>query len=256
MAVWPRIPRLWRTRKIAYGALVCCCPALPMIRSTRIASTAFSTGLAQLGWIAGRNIRIDIRWGAVDADRCAQARSRDRGARSRCHCVVWKLNDCAIATSDQDHSHCICDALDPVGAGIVESMARPGSNITGFATLDYEMSGKWLELLKEIAPGVTRAAVIRDPTTAAGIGQFAAIQSAASSRHVALTPINLARRRRSRTRCCGLCADQRRRPHCHAERYYVVPSRLDRQARGEERIARRLFCPCIRKRRRPNRLWA
>jgi putative tryptophan/tyrosine transport system substrate-binding protein len=80
---------------------------------------------------------------------------------------------------------------DPVGAGFVDSLARPGGNATGFTLFEYSMSGKWLELLKEIAPGVTRAAIIRDPTIAAGPGQFAAIQSAASSVGVEVSPINI-----------------------------------------------------------------
>ena len=153
--------------------------------------TAFLQGLAQLGWIAGRNIRIDIRWGSFDAER----------ARKHVAEIVELAPD-VILSSGSSTTALLYQAtrtipivfatlLDPVGAGLVESMARPGGNITGFATLDYEMSGKWLELLKEIAPGVTRAAVIRDPGTAAGVGQFAAIQAGASSQHVNLTPINL-----------------------------------------------------------------
>ena len=80
---------------------------------------------------------------------------------------------------------------DPVGAGFVESLARPGGNVTGFTTHDYGFSGKWLELLKEIAPGVTRAAVIRDPAITAGIGMFGAIQSMAPSLGVEVSPINV-----------------------------------------------------------------
>ena len=80
---------------------------------------------------------------------------------------------------------------DPVGAGFVESLARPGGNATGFTTFEYGMSGKWLELLKEIAPGVTRAAVLRDPAIAAGIGQFAAIQAVAPSFGVEVSPVNV-----------------------------------------------------------------
>jgi len=80
---------------------------------------------------------------------------------------------------------------DPVGAGYVKSMARPGGNATGFIQFEYSLSGKWLELLKQIAPGVTRAAVLRDPALTAGIGQFAVIQSVASSTGVDVAPVNL-----------------------------------------------------------------
>ena len=144
--------------------------------------TAFLQGLAQLGWIAGRNIRIDIRWGSFDAER----------ARKHVAEIVELAPDVILSSGSSTTAPLyqatrtipivFATLLDPVGAGLVESMARPGGNITGFATLDYEMS---------VAPGVTRAAVIRDPGTAAGVGQFAAIQAGASSQHVNLTPINL-----------------------------------------------------------------
>ena len=80
---------------------------------------------------------------------------------------------------------------DPVGAGFVESLARPGGNVTGFMQFEYSLSGKWLELLKEIAPGVTRVAVLRDPAITAGIGQFAVIQAVAPSLGVEVSPINV-----------------------------------------------------------------
>jgi putative tryptophan/tyrosine transport system substrate-binding protein len=80
---------------------------------------------------------------------------------------------------------------DPVGAGLVDSMARPGGNVTGFIQFEYSLSGKWLELLKEVAPGVTRAAVLRDPAIAAGIGQFAVIQSVAPSLGIDVSPVNV-----------------------------------------------------------------
>ena len=80
---------------------------------------------------------------------------------------------------------------DPVGSGFVESLARPGGNVTGFMQFEYSLSGKWLELLKEIAPGVTRAAVLRDPAISSGIGQFAVIQSVAPSLGVDVSPVNV-----------------------------------------------------------------
>ena len=101
---------------------------------------------------------------------------------------------------------------DPVGAGFVESLARPGGNATGFTQFEYGISAKWLELLKEIAPSVTRAAVLRDPANAAGIGQFAAIQAVAPSLGVELRPIGCARRRRDRARHRRLRALSERRP--------------------------------------------
>ena len=101
---------------------------------------------------------------------------------------------------------------DPVGAGFVESLARPGGNATGFIQFEYGISGKWLELLKEIAPGVTRVAVLRDPAARAGMGQFGAIQAVAPSLGVEVTPDQRARRRRDRARHHGLRARPERRP--------------------------------------------
>ena len=107
---------------------------------------------------------------------------------------------------------------DPVGAGFVDSLARPGGNATGFIQFEYGMSGKWLELLKEIAPGVTRAAVLRDPAISAGIGQFGAIQAVAPSLGVEVQPGQRARRRRDRARRRGLRARAEWRPDRDGER--------------------------------------
>ena len=104
---------------------------------------------------------------------------------------------------------CSCSVADPVGAGFVDSLARPGGNATGFIQFEYSLSGKWLELLKEIAPGVTRAAVLRDPAIAAGIGQFAAIQAVAPSLGVEVSPVNVRDARRDRARRRGLRARSR-----------------------------------------------
>ena len=99
--------------------------------------------------------------------------------------------------------------VDPVGAGFVESLARPGGNATGFMQFEYSLSGKWLELLKQIAPGVTRAAVLRDPANAAGIGQFAVIQAVAPSLGVEVIPVNVRDAARDRARRHGLRARRR-----------------------------------------------
>jgi putative ABC transport system substrate-binding protein len=154
-------------------------------------TAAFLQGLAQLGWSDGRNLRIDIYWGAGDADR-----SRRYAAE-----LVALEPDVILATATatvaplQQATRTVpivfASVIDPVGAGFVESMAHPGGNITGFSSFEYSMSSKWVELLKQIAPNVTRALVFRDPTSAAGIGQFAAIRSVAQSLGVELTPVNV-----------------------------------------------------------------
>ncbi len=153
--------------------------------------TAFVQGLQGLGWTDGRNARLDIRWGAGQADRI----------RKYAEELVALAPDVIIATASpivaalQQTSRTVpivfVHVVDPVGAGYVRSLARPGGNTTGFTNFEYSLSGKWLELLKELAPGVRRAAVIRDPGISAGIGQFGAIQSVAPSLGVELTPIGV-----------------------------------------------------------------
>jgi ABC-type uncharacterized transport system substrate-binding protein len=147
--------------------------------------------LQKLNWVANRNIQIDIRWGAADGKR-----SRKYAAE-----VIALAPDVIVATASaataalQEATPTIpivfVNVTDPVGAGYVASLARPGGNITGFITFEYGMSGKWLELLKEIAPGVTRVAVLRDPSLAVGIGQLGAIQSVAPSMGVETSPLDV-----------------------------------------------------------------
>jgi putative tryptophan/tyrosine transport system substrate-binding protein len=152
---------------------------------------AFHQGLQEWGWTLGRNARIDVRWGAVDADN-----SRRYAAE-----LVALTPDVILASASaamgalQQTTRTVpivfAIIIDPVGAGFVESLAHPGGNVTGFMTFEYSLSGKWLELLKEIAPGVTRAAVLRDPAVGSGTGQYAIIQAVAQSLGVELRPIDV-----------------------------------------------------------------
>jgi putative tryptophan/tyrosine transport system substrate-binding protein len=152
---------------------------------------AFRHGLQKLGWIDGQNVRIDVRWTASDP-------ALDRKFAAE---LVMLMPDVILATASQTVAALqaatptvpivFAHAVDPVGAGFVDSLARPGSNATGFVLFEYGIGAKWLELLKEIAPNVTRVAVLRDPAIAAGTGQFGAIQSVAPSLSVELTPVNL-----------------------------------------------------------------
>ena len=145
-----------------------------------------------MGWTDGRNVRIDYRWAAADADR-----SRTYAAE-----LVALAPDVILASASTSMAALLqttrtvpivfANVIDPVGAGYVERLARPGGNATGFTPFEYSLSGKWLELLKEIAPNLTRIAILRDPAIAAGIGQFAAIQAMASpSFGVELSPIDV-----------------------------------------------------------------
>jgi putative ABC transport system substrate-binding protein len=142
---------------------------------------AFRQGLEQLGWTDGHNVRIDVRTGAGDADRI---RRYAEELVALAPDVILATGAAAVAPmrkATRTVAVVFTNVVDPVGAGFVDSLARPGGNVTGFVSFEYGLSAKWLELLTEIAPRVTRVAVIRDPEISAGTGQFGAIQAHASS---------------------------------------------------------------------------
>jgi putative ABC transport system substrate-binding protein len=152
---------------------------------------AFLQSMAQSGWIDGRNVRIDTRWATTNAD----------DLRRHAAELAALAPDVILAASGTSTVAPLLQAtrtvaivfvvvIDPVGAGFVASLARPGGNATGFLMFEYGLSGKWLELLKQVAPGVTRAAVLRDAAIASGIGQFAAVQAVAPSLGVELSPVD------------------------------------------------------------------
>jgi putative ABC transport system substrate-binding protein len=152
---------------------------------------AFQQGLQQLGWSGGGNLQIDYRWSAGNAD---NFRRHATELVALAPDVVLANGSPAVAALQQATRTVpivFATVIDPVGAGFVESMARPGGHTTGFTVFEYGISGKWLELLKQIAPGVTRAAVLRDPTIASGSGQLGAIQSVAPSFGVELRPFGV-----------------------------------------------------------------
>ena len=153
---------------------------------------AFQQGLAASGWIDGRNVRVDTRWAGTNAD----------DIRKHAVELTALAPDAIVGGSGTTTVAPLLQAtrivpivfvvvIDPVGAGFVSSLARPGGNATGFLMFEYGQSGKWLEVLKQIAPGVKRVAVLRDPTIASGIGQLGAIQSAAPSLGMEAIPINV-----------------------------------------------------------------
>ena len=147
--------------------------------------------MQQSGWSIGRNVRIDIRWATANA-----AEIRRYAAE-----LVTLAPDVIVAVGASTVGPLLQAtrtvpivfpfAADPVGAGFVDSLARPGGNATGFISFEFSLSGKWLELLKEIAPGVTRVAVLRDPAISTGLGQFGVIQAVAPSLGVDVSPINV-----------------------------------------------------------------
>jgi len=158
--------------------------------TNRATLAAFLQALKQLGWIEGRNIRIDNRWGAGDVNTIRKYAAEFAALAPD---VILAIGAAAAPMLQATRTVPIVFVLvpDPVGAGFVESLARPGGNATGFMQFEYSLSGKWLELLKEIAPSVTRAAVLRDAATTSGTGQYAAIQSVAPSLGIDVSPINV-----------------------------------------------------------------
>jgi putative ABC transport system substrate-binding protein len=188
-AAWPLAARAQQGERMRRIGVLMTQTAEDVEGQARLA--AFAQGLAQLGWTDGRNVRIDTRWTAGNAD----------DARKYAAELVALAPDVILGSTTtsttilQQATHTVpivfAMVLDPVGGGIVESLARPGGNATGFMQYEYSLSGKWLELLKQIAPGVTRAAVLRDPTLTTGIGQFAVLQAVAPPLGVEVIPVNV-----------------------------------------------------------------
>ncbi len=154
-------------------------------------NAVFERSLQELGWTVGRDLQIDYRSCGGDA---TAARRYAAELVTRAPDVIMTAGTLTIGPALQATRTIpivFTNVADPVGAGFVRSLARPGGNATGFTNFEYTTTGKWMELLKQIAPRVTRVAVLRDPTSAAGIGQFTAIQSVAQSLGVELTPLSV-----------------------------------------------------------------
>jgi ABC-type uncharacterized transport system substrate-binding protein len=188
-AVWPfaasaqQAPQLRRI-----GALMPFAEDHP-VGQARVA--AFIEGLRQLGLTNGHNVRIDYRWSAGDSDNIRKLAGELIALEPD---VVMAFTSATVAALRQATSTVpivFAVVSDPVGAGYVESLARPGGNVTGFAAQEYAVGGKWMELLKEIVPQLTRVAVLRDSAIAAGPGQFGALQAVAPSFGVELRPFDL-----------------------------------------------------------------
>jgi putative ABC transport system substrate-binding protein len=152
---------------------------------------AFLQGLAQSGWIIGRNVRIDTRWAGAKAD---DIRRHAQELAALAPDVILAHGSSSVGpllASTRSIPIVFTTITDPVGAGYVESLARPGGNVTGFMANEYSANGKYLELLKDIAPGITRVAVLRDATQGSGTGAFAVIQAMAPLLRVQVNAINL-----------------------------------------------------------------
>jgi putative ABC transport system substrate-binding protein len=188
-AAWPvhaRAQQSERVRRI--GVLMPFTAGDPEVQAR---SAVFEQSLQQLGWTVGRNLQIDYRSAGGDADSIRRHAAELVALAPDVIMTVGSLTVAPVQQATRTIPIVFTNVADPVGAGFVQSLTRPGGNATGFTNFEYSMSGKWVELLKQIAPGVTRAAVIRDAAAAAGIGQFSAIQSAAQSLGVELAPVGV-----------------------------------------------------------------
>jgi putative ABC transport system substrate-binding protein len=187
-AAWPLAARAQSSERVRrIGALMYLAADDPE-SPTRVA--AFARGLQALGWIEGRNIQIEYRWGGGDMDRVRRYAAELVALAPDVILVSSGSALAALQTATRTVPIVFVNVTDPVGAGYVASLSRPGANTTGFTLFEYGTSGKWLELLKQIAPAMTRAAVIRDPSITSGTAQFAAIQAVAPSIGVELTPVD------------------------------------------------------------------
>ena len=187
-AAWPLAARAQQAQVRRIGILMPFAEDHPVGQARLV---AFVQGLQQLGWTDGRNVRIDYRWSAGDADRLRKLAMELIALGPD---VVMAFTSAAVTPLRQVTSTVpivFAVVADPVGAGYVESLARPGGNVTGFAAQEYAVSGKWIELLKEIVPHLTRVAALRDSAIAAGPGQFGALQAVAPSFGVELRPLDL-----------------------------------------------------------------
>jgi putative ABC transport system substrate-binding protein len=151
---------------------------------------AFAQGLQEAGWSVGRNVRLETRWSTGDASRLRRDATELVALTPDVVLAGVGATIPALLEASRTVPIVFAQGLDPVGAGFVESLARPGGNATGFTQFEYSLSGKWLEMLKEVAPGVTRVGVLREAGPA-GIGQWAIIQAVAQASGVELSPINL-----------------------------------------------------------------
>jgi len=188
-AAWPLAVRAQQGERVRHIGVLMPSAADDPVGQIRLG--AFLQGLQPLGWAVGSNVRIDIRWTAGDA-----SLSRKYAAELVAlapHVILAAGGSTVEPLLQVSRTVPIVFAIapDPVGAGYVDSLGRPRGNVTGFATFEFGLGAKWLELLNEIAPGRTRVAVIRDPAVVTGIGQFGAIQSAAPSMGIEVSPINL-----------------------------------------------------------------
>ena len=189
MATWPLTVRAQQTERVRFiGILNILGPDDPEGKA-RI--TVFEQTLQELGWTVGRDLKIENREVGSDVDRLRRYAAELVALAPDAIFSMGSLPAAALQQATRTIPIVFMNVSDPVGAGLVQNMAHPGGNITGFSNFEYSISGKWAELLKQIAPEAARALVLRDSSSAAGIGQFAAVRSVAQTLGVELTPSNV-----------------------------------------------------------------
>ena len=187
-ATWPLAARAQQDqRERRIGVLSALAEEDPESVKRRV---AFEQGLVALGWTSGSNLQIDYRWAANDTERIRKLAAELVALKPDVILTSGSIIVAPMMQATRTIPIVFVQVVDPVGSGFVKSLARPGSNVTGFTQFEYSLAGKWVELLKQIAPHVTRAAVIRDPTRGPGIGQFAVVQAVAPALGMELSPIN------------------------------------------------------------------
>jgi ABC-type uncharacterized transport system substrate-binding protein len=186
---WPLAARAQQRERMRRVGVLTPFPADDAEGQARV--TAFAQALQQAGWTLGQNLRLDYRWG----DGKAETMRKHAAELAALAPDVILANSSAAVSALLQVTRTVpivfAAVADPVGAGYVESLARPGGNATGFTALEYSFAGKWLELMKEIAPSITRLAVLRDSAIAAGPGQFGVLQAFAPSLGLELRPVDL-----------------------------------------------------------------
>ena len=187
-ATWPLAALAQQAERVQRVGVLSGSAADDPDNNVRIA--AFVQALQQLGWTDGHNVRIDFRWAAGSAESYRKY-AAELAALAPDVILTPGGSFAPMLQATRTVPIVFAFAIDPVGLGFVETLSRPGGNATGFLLFEFSLNAKWMELLKEIAPGVTRAAVLRDPTTTVGVGQFAVVQSVAPSLGVEVSPINL-----------------------------------------------------------------
>ena len=187
-AAWPLVAQAQQRERMRFVGVLSSFAADDPLILRRIA--AFLQGLGELGWIVDRNLRIEYRWNASDAARARKAAAELVALGPEVILVNSGVNTGILLETTRAVPIVFVTAIDPVGAGLVESLAHPGGNATGFAVFEFGLGAKWVELLKEMVPHLTRVAVLRDPSVPAGSAPFGAVQAAAPSFEVEVVPID------------------------------------------------------------------